>query len=93
MRLSDVGREVSTFDSGVADICHVFAVRTVEVLGNHSTFREKGDGNNSHRGSIVKNYNPCSQGRRIRTEQISQVFAPKSLTVLEGRSLFLSQRL
>ena len=34
MRLSDVGREVSTFNSGVADVSHVFAVRTVEVLGN-----------------------------------------------------------
>ena len=62
MRFSDVGREVSTFDSGVADICHVFAVRTVKVLGNRSPFREKGDGNNSRRGSIVEELGPMSAG-------------------------------
>ena len=34
MRILDMGREVSTFDSGIANIRHVFAVRTVKVLGN-----------------------------------------------------------
>ena len=34
MRILDMGREVSTFDGGVANIRHVFAVRTVKVLGN-----------------------------------------------------------
>ena len=55
MHLSDVGREVSTFDSGVADIRHVFTMRTVEVLGNrYVLFKGKWDGNSSQCWSIVE---------------------------------------
>lgn len=44
---SDVGQEVSTFDSSVANIRHVFAVRTVSILGHRCASYWEGDGNNS----------------------------------------------